>query len=77
MKFNSEVFKRRLAALRKDKGWDQEALGHKSGLGRDAIARWEAGYNLPNLENAFVLAETLGCSMDVLLGRVSAFESEH
>lgn len=68
--FDKRVFSNRLAALRSDRGWSQEDLARESGVSLNAIARYEAETNCPSLETAFKLAEALGCSLDVLSGRV-------
>jgi len=53
--------------LRKARHLSQRALGEKSGVGRSAIAQYEAGRNEPPLEIARKLAEALGTSPAELL----------
>jgi transcriptional regulator with XRE-family HTH domain len=53
--------------LRKARHLSQRALGDKSGVGRSAIAQYEAGRNEPPLEIARKLAEALGTTPAQLL----------
>jgi transcriptional regulator with XRE-family HTH domain len=74
--FSKVSFANRLSALRNDKGWSQEDLARESGVSLNAVARYESEANVPTLETAFKLAEALGCSLDVLSGRVPLFSRE-
>jgi transcriptional regulator with XRE-family HTH domain len=51
----------KIQALRKARGWKQEALALEAGYGsRSAIAAIENGLILPSLDKALVLAKILG-----------------
>ena len=68
--FSSDAFARRLKALREERGIDQEQLANATGISKAAIARYETGRSLPRIDTAFMLAEALRCSIDVLTGHV-------
>lgn len=74
--FSKVAFSNRLSALRNDRGWSQDDLARESGVSLNAVARYESETNVPSLETAFKLAEALGCSLDVLSGRVPLFSSD-
>ena len=60
------MFHDNLIQLRKLKGLTQEALAEKVGVPRQAIAKWEAGDSVPDLEKCRLLAETFGVTLDDL-----------
>ena len=60
------MFHENLIQLRKLKGLTQEALAEKVGVTRQAIAKWEAGDSVPDLEKCRLLAETFGVTLDDL-----------
>ena len=60
------MFKDNLAQLRKLKNMTQEAVAEKIGVTRQAIAKWEAGETLPDLEKCRLLAELFEVSLDDL-----------
>ncbi len=60
------MFHDNLIQLRKLKGLTQEALAEKVGVTRQAIAKWEAGDSVPDLEKCRLLAETFGVTLDDL-----------
>ena len=64
--------KNNLAQLRKLHSMTQEDLAGKVGVSRQAIAKWEAGETLPDIEKGRLLAEALGVSLDDL----TSFEPE-
>ena len=39
----------KIAALRKEQGMSQEALGEKLGLSRQAVSKWEADQAVPTM----------------------------
>lgn len=57
-----KAFGRRLAALRREKGWSQEKLALESGLARSYLGGVERGQRNIALVNICKLAETLGIS---------------
>lgn len=60
------MFKENLIQLRKYKGLTQEQLAEKIGVTRQAIAKWEAGDTVPDLDKCKTLAEIFGVSLDDL-----------
>ncbi len=53
-------------------GLSQEQLAEKMCVSRSAVAKWEAGKGMPDIENAKLLARLLGVSLDQLLADGSA-----
>lgn len=66
------MFKDNLIQLRKYNRLTQEDLAEKVGVTRQAIAKWEAGETMPDLEKSRLLAEILEVSLDDLAN----YESE-
>ncbi|WP_125114720.1 helix-turn-helix domain-containing protein [Agathobaculum sp. Marseille-P7918] len=57
----------KIAALRREKGLSQEALGEKLGLSRQAVSKWEADQAVPTMDNLVELSRLFGVSVDTLL----------
>ena len=66
------MFKDNLIHLRKMRKMTQEDLAEQVGVTRQAIAKWESGETIPDLEKCRLLAEVFGVSLDDLAN----FESE-
>ena len=66
------MFKDNLIQLRKYNRLSQEDLAEKIGVTRQAIAKWEAGETIPDLEMCRLLAEIFEGSLDDLAN----YESE-
>jgi AbrB family looped-hinge helix DNA binding protein len=60
------MFKDNLVQLRKMKKMTQEGIAEKLGVTRQAVAKWEAGETVPNLDKCRLLAELFGVSLDDL-----------
>ena len=60
------MFKDNLIHLRKMKKMTQEGVAEKLGVTRQAVAKWESGETLPDLEKCRLLAELFGVSLDDL-----------
>lgn len=56
-----------IAALRKEQGLTQEALGQKLGVTNKTVSRWENGNYMPDIELLIPLGEALGVSINELL----------
>ena len=52
--------------MRKIRKMTQEDLAEQVGVTRQAIAKWESGETIPDLEKCRLLAETFGVSLDDL-----------
>ncbi|MFC2386117.1 helix-turn-helix transcriptional regulator, partial [Treponema socranskii] len=60
------MLKDNIVQLRKLRNFTQEALAEKVGVTRQALAKWESGDTLPDLEKSKLLAEALDVSLDEL-----------
>lgn len=68
---NTNVFGRRLAALRKERDLSQYKLAELLRYSRGQIANYEQGKRKPDFETLNNLADFFGVSMDYLLGRTN------
>nr|WP_326127530.1 helix-turn-helix transcriptional regulator [uncultured Oscillibacter sp.] len=62
-------FNERLRALRKEQGETQVQVAAAVGLVEQHYQKLERGVNLPNLENAWKLADHFNVTIDYLAGR--------
>ena len=60
------MFKDNMLQLRKLHNLTQEDVAEKVGVSRQAVAKWESGETIPDLEKSRLLAETFGVSLDDL-----------
>ena len=60
------MFKDNLVQLRKMNKMTQEGIAEKLGVTRQAVAKWEAGETVPDLDKCRLLAELFGVSLDDL-----------
>ena len=60
------MFKDNLVQLRKMRSMTQEDLADKLGVSRQAIAKWESGETIPDLEKCRILAKLFDVSLDDL-----------
>ena len=56
-----------LTHLRKYYKYSQEYLAEKIGVSRQAVAKWESGETLPDLENCIALANLYNVTLDNLV----------
>ena len=56
-----------IAALRRERGLTQEALGQRLGVTNKTVSRWENGNYMPDIELLVPLGEELGVSVNELL----------
>ena len=61
------MFSENLVQMRKLLSMTQEDLAEKVGVTRQAVAKWESGESLPDLEKSRLLADALGFSLDELV----------
>ncbi len=64
-----------LKLFRKKHGYTQEQIAEKIGVSRQAVAKWEKGEALPDIENILALADIYGVTVDSLVRSVSAYTS--
>ena len=58
------IFRERVRELRKESGETQVQVAEAIGIAERHYQRFERGANLPNLENAWKLADHFGVSID-------------
>lgn len=57
----------RIYTLRKQAGFSQEDLAHRTGVSRQTISKWESGAMVPELYNLHALCTLFGVSADYML----------
>lgn len=62
-------FAESLYKTRKEHNLTQTKLSRLTGIKQQNISRWEAGKNLPNIEECVHLADFFGLSLDEFIGR--------
>lgn len=61
-----------LKIFRKKSGYTQEQIAEKIGVSRQAIAKWENGDAMPDVENIIALADVYEVTVDSLVRNVAA-----
>ena len=61
------MFADNLLNLRKRYSMTQEDLAEKLGVSRQAVAKWESGETVPDLEKSRLIAEVFGVTLDDLV----------
>ena len=61
-----------LKAYRKKNGYTQDDIAEKLGVSRQAVAKWERGESVPDIESVVSLAGIFGVTVDVLLKSTEA-----
>ena len=56
----------RIGTHRKRMGISQEELGHRMGVSRQAVSKWETGRAVPDMENLLALARLFGVPVSEL-----------
>lgn len=62
---------KRIAELRKEHGMSQEQLSEETGIHRVLIGKYETGKNEPSAQSLKKMADALGVSTDLILGRTT------
>lgn len=62
-----------LKYFRKKNGFTQEQVAEKIGVSRQAVAKWERGEALPDIENVVALADIYGVTVDSLVRNIAAY----
>ena len=65
-----------LKAYRKETGMTQEQAAEALGVSRQALAKWERGDTLPDLENVIKLADIYGVTVDYLVRNITGISDE-
>ena len=64
------MYLKNLVTIRKQKNWSQEKLAVESGISYNTIIKIErGGIKNPKIETVIKLANALGVSIDLMLGR--------
>ena len=63
---SSKMFNENIVRLRKINQMTQEDIAEAVGVSRQAVAKWESGETIPDLEKCKLLAELFGVSLDDL-----------
>ena len=61
------MLKENLIMLRNIRGYSQEEIAEKTGISRQAYAKWESGATVPDIEKCMKLAEIYGVTIDSLV----------
>lgn len=69
-----EVCFSNLKIFRKQFGYTQEEIAEKLGVSRQAVAKWERGETLPDIENCIKLADIYETTVDMLVRNLGAEE---
>lgn len=64
-----EIFHKRLETLRKENHLTQKQMAEILKIKQPSYARYEDGTTEPNLDRLSMIADTLGVTVDYLLGR--------
>lgn len=64
----------KLKELRQAKGMTQADLARAVKASKPTVCMWESGARKPGLDYLLALADVLGCSVDVILGRNTSSE---
>jgi transcriptional regulator with XRE-family HTH domain len=62
-------FAEKIKMLRQERGWSQESLAEKIGIGQQYISKYESGKLYPSFKTIEKLAGTFGVSVDFLRTR--------
>lgn len=60
-------FKEKLQLLRRDRKLSQEDVAEKLNVSRQAVAKWENGQALPDIENLIILSDLFKVTLDALI----------
>lgn len=61
-----------LKFFRQKLGYTQEQIAELLDVSRQAVAKWENGSSLPNIDNVIALADLYGISVDMLSRNINA-----
>lgn len=61
-----------LKLFRKQNGFTQEHVAEKLGVSRQAVAKWERGESVPDIENVIALADMYEVTVDSLVRNMTS-----
>lgn len=73
---NKQSIGRRIAILRKEKGWTQSELAAKLGVSDKAVSKWEKDVGAPSIEFFPALSDLFGVDIDYLMTGKSDFSKQ-
>lgn len=62
----------KLKIYRKQSNFTQEEIAAKLGVSRQAVAKWERGETLPDIESCLKLADLYGITVDMLVRNIES-----
>ena len=62
-----KYFGKRLKEIRKSNNMSQAMLAEKLGVSRQAVAKWERGESIPDIDSCIKLADIYGTTVDLLV----------
>lgn len=62
-----------LKIYRRESGLTQEQVAEKLNVSRQAVAKWENGDTLPDIESCIALADLYGTTVDILVRNLSSY----
>lgn len=65
-----------LKLFRKQHGFTQEQIAEKLGVSRQAVAKWERGDCLPDIDNVIALADIYEITVDSLVRNITALDND-
>lgn len=66
-----------LKLFRKQNGFTQEQIAEKLGVSRQAVAKWERGESVPDIENVVALADIYEVTVDSLVRNMVSLPDSH
>ena len=66
MMMDMQLFGRKIAASRQNRGWTQRQLARQLSVSHQAVSKWEQGAAVPDLETLIAMARLFGVSLDEL-----------
>lgn len=61
-----------LKVFRKQNGFTQEQVAERLGVSRQAVAKWERGESIPDIENVIALADMYEVTVDSLVRNMTS-----
>ena len=65
-----------LKLFRKQNGFTQEQVAEKLGVSRQAVAKWERGESVPDIENVIALADMYEVTVDSLVRNMTSLSDK-
>lgn len=66
----------KLKMFRKQRGFTQEEIAEKIGVSRQAVAKWERGETMPDIESCVKLADIYETTVDTLVRNIEKENSD-